>query len=92
MFKPQDSLSAGKDLVQEVGSECWYECVSGHLHGSGGVSGRRPPLQEAGIGVCGRRHAAEYWKESAGSDRRMAQHTPVSEVVRSQVQVVSCCL
>lgn len=43
---PQGSLSAGKDLVQEVGSEGWYECVLGHLHGGGGVSGRRPPCQK----------------------------------------------
>lgn len=44
MFKAQDSLSAGKNLVP--GGECWYECVSGHLHGGGGVSGRRPPCKK----------------------------------------------
>lgn len=87
---PQGSLSAGTDLVQEVGSQCWYECVSGHLHGGGGVSGRRPPLPEARVGMCGRRLDAEYWKESAGSRRPMAQHIPDSGVVRPQVQVVSC--
>jgi hypothetical protein len=40
--------------------------------------------------MCGRRHdAAEYWKESAGSSRPIAQHAAVPGVVRSLVQVVS---
>lgn len=73
-------MSAGMSVSQDIYMGAGVCLVGG------------PPLQEAGIGVCGRKHAAEYWKESAGSDRRMAQHTPVSEVVRSQVQVVSCCL
>lgn len=64
--------------------------VSQDIYMEAGVCLVGGPLHEAGMGMCGRRHDAEYWKESAGSGRPMALHTAVSAVVRSQVQVVSC--
>ena len=51
-----------------------------------GVSGRR----SLGGSWSGRRHDAGHWKESAGSCGSVAWHIPVSGVVRSWVQIVSC--